>query len=135
MRNGDGSLTLDFGTEFTKATLVLKRAVFDGMKPITIEVRIKRLMAKTMATATAPTPRTTEEVNANVAEWKSLGAEAVAEEPENYPYATCSNKAELTAAGFDFNATTIGNDVCLASFDTFVHREVPILALLTFPKV
>ena len=128
MRNGDGSLTLDFGTEFTKATLVLKRAVFDGMKPITIEVRIKRLMAKTMAAATSPTPRTTEEVNANVAEWKALGEDAVKEEPENYPFAACSDKTELRAAGFDFSstATTIGNDVCLASFDTITHTAVPV---------
>ena len=132
MRNSDGSLTIDFGTDFTKAVMVLKRSDFDGMKPITIEVRIKRLMAKTMAAATVTTPRTTEEVNANVAEWKALGVDAVKEEPKNYPYATCSTPEQLTAARFDLDATTIGNDVCLISFDT-VNNDSS--GTRTFPNV
>ena len=56
VRSSDGSLTVDFGTYFQNAVLVLKRTVFDGMKheeeeEITIEVKIQRLMAKTLATA------------------------------------------------------------------------------------
>ena len=47
VRSSDGSLTIDFGTYFPNAVLVLKRTVFDGMKQeeeITIEVEIRQLM-------------------------------------------------------------------------------------------
>ena len=60
-RDTDGNLVITLGETFSDVVLVLKRTVFDGMKQeeeeVTIEVKIQRLMAKTMAAATAPTPR------------------------------------------------------------------------------
>ena len=67
-----------------------------------------------------------------MAEWKALGEDAVKEEPDNYPYTDCSTAADLTDAGFDLNATTIGKDVCLISFDTFDNSD---FGARTFPNV
>ena len=69
VRNSDGSLTIDFGTYFPNAVLILKRTVFDGMKQeeeeVTIEVKIQRLMDKTLAAV----GKDGYDVEANVAEW------------------------------------------------------------------
>lgn len=134
-RDGDGNLVIAFGRAFSNVVLILKRTVFDGMKheEIAIEVKIQLLMTETMAAATAPTPRTATEVQANVAQWKALGAEAVKKEPANYPYAACSTAEEVTEAGLDtYYATTIGSDVCLISLDTVNNDS---RGARTFPNV
>ena len=60
-----GNITIVFGQNFENVILVLKRVEFGAMceqEQLTIEVKIRRLMGRTMAAVTAPTPRTPEEV-------------------------------------------------------------------------
>lgn len=138
VRETDGSLTIVFGEEdehldFFYVSLVLTRAGSASIPvemEVTIEMKINRLMAKTIAKSGSFTP---EERTANIGEWKALGVEAKEKEGTNYPYADCSTAAQLTAAGLDpSTATAIGKDVCLISFDTFNTKTS---GTRTFPNV
>ena len=118
VRGNDGSLTVDFGTYFPNAVLVLKRTVFDGMKQeeeeITIEVEIRQLMEKTMAAATATTPRTEEEIQGNVDEWKAMGVKAYTSDPVKY-----ANATRDTLGGYVISGTgEVVVDDCFLSVDT-----------------
>ena len=86
-------MVITLGETFSDVVLVLKRTAFDGMKQEEeeediIEVKIRQLMAETMAAATAPTPRDEDEVQDNIDKWKALGVEAYETDSVKYANAT-----------------------------------------------
>ena len=135
-KNEDGSITVAFceagdASDFSEVKVFLNRSEYNEIADelvITIEIKINRYMGKTLRDSKLEDY----DAAANVAGWKELGQEAYETGEEKYKYANCSTKAELTTAGFDLNATTIGKDVCLISFDSF--NNIPPGAR-TFPNV